>query len=68
MNSSTDNFLDTFSFMNIQGLHPQTTKSSVTYLNDLLNEQKYLFVALTETWLTNTHKEAELEINGYNLH
>ena len=47
-------YLNIFSFMNIQGLHHQTKK---------IRDPKHLFVALFETWLTNTHKETELEID-----
>ena len=49
-------------------MHPQTTKSSVPYLTDILSTESHLFIALTETWLQDNHKEAELEINGYKLY
>ena len=62
------NKLNTFSFINIQGLHPQTTKSSVPYLTDILSTENHLFIALTETWLQDNHKEAELQIDGYKLY
>ena len=54
-----------FSFVNIQGLCPQTKPSSVPYLKDLTNCSKQLFLALTETWLTDNHKKGELEIENY---
>ena len=60
--------MNSFSFINIHGLCPQTKESSVTYLTDLLITHKHLFLGLTETWLTESHKEAELEIEGYKLH
>eukprot|EP00111_Clytia_hemisphaerica_P018624 TCONS_00055058-protein len=54
-----------FSFVNIQGLCPQTKPSSVPYLKDLTNSSKQLFLGLTETWLTDNHKKGELEIENY---
>ena len=54
-----------FSFVNIQGLCPQTKPSSLPYLKDLTNCSKQLFLALTETWLTDNHKKGELEIENY---
>ena len=52
--------------MNIQGLQPQTVKSSVPFLSDILHTHNYTFIALTETWLGN-HLEAELNIDGYKI-
>ena len=57
--------LNTFTFVNIQGLCPQTKPSSVPYLKDLTNITNQLFLGLTETWLTDNHKEGELEIENY---
>ena len=56
--------LNMFSFVNIQGLCPQTKPSSLPYLKDLTNCSKQLFLALTETWLTDNHKKGELEIEN----
>jgi len=55
----------TFSFLNIQGLCPQTKPSSIPYLRDILNTEKHIFLGLTETWLSTNHTEAELTIDGY---
>ena len=57
--------LNMFSFVNIQGLCPQTKPSSLPYLKDLTNCSKQLFLALTETSLTDNHKKGELEIKNY---
>ena len=59
--------LNIFSFLNIQGLCPQTKPSSVPYLEDLTNTSKHLFLGLTETWLTEHHKDGELKIDNYTL-
>ena len=60
--------MNIFSFMNIQGLCPQTKPSSVPYLKDILTTENHLFLGLTETWLADNHNDVELEINGYKLH
>jgi len=54
-------------FLNIQGLCPQTRPSSVPYLKDLTSTSKYLFLGLTETWLTDNHKKGELKIYNYTM-
>ena len=36
-------------------------------LRDLMNEERPLFLALTETWL-HEHKEAEVHIDDYTLY
>ena len=59
--------MNMFSFLNIQGLCPQTKPSSVPFLKDLMSTSKYLFLGLTETWLTNSHKNGELEIDNYTI-
>ena len=59
--------MKTFSFMNIQGLCPQTTPSSVPLLSSILHSENHIFMGLTETWLSSSHKKAELEIEGYEL-
>lgn len=58
--------LDYYSFMNIQGLCPQTKSSKVPYIRDLLQEQNQLFIGLSETWLS-CEKDAELHIDNYTL-
>ena len=63
----TDSLMNMFSFLNIQGLCPQTKPSSVPFLKDLMSTSKYLFLGLTETWLTNSHKNGELEIDNYTI-
>ena len=35
-------------------------------MSDLLAEKNQLFMALTETWL-QSHKDAELKVEGYNF-
>ena len=46
---------------------PKTVQSKVPYLRDKMFEHKYIFMALTETWLED-HKDAELMIEGYRLY
>ena len=58
--------LNSFSVFNVHGLKPNTVPSKVPYIADLLSESKQLFMAVTETWLSN-HKDGELEIDGYKL-
>ena len=52
--------------MNIRGLIPQTVPTKVPYIEDILDETALAF-ALTETWLNESHLEAEMKINGYTL-
>ena len=59
-------FLHVFSVFNVQGLVPKTVPSKVPFINDVLHENRSLFINLTETWL-GKHKEAELQINGYKI-
>ena len=58
--------LNNFSFLNIQGLCPQTVASKVPFIKSTLCEKNNLFVGLSETWLNN-HKEAELKIDNYTI-
>ena len=60
--------MTTFSYMNIHGLCPQTTPSSVPFLANILHSENHIFLALTETWLSSSHKKAELEIDGYEIY
>ena len=54
--------------LNVQGLitisQPQ---EKVEMLRDLMNEERPLFLALTETWLYE-HKEAEVHIEDYTIY
>ena len=52
--------------MNIQGLKPRTTPTKVPFIQDLLINDRLLFIALTETWLRE-HLDAEVNVNGYKL-
>ena len=56
-----------FSLLNIRGLVPQTVPTKVPFLQDELESSNYIAFALTETWLEDSHKEAELHIPGYTL-
>lgn len=58
--------LNSFSYINIQGLKPKTVQSKVSYISDILHTKKQLFIGLTETWLHN-HTDAELHISGYKI-
>ena len=64
---NTNHCLSHFSLVNIAGLKPQSVQSKVPYIEDLLKDKNQLFVALTETWL-KSHKQAELNIDGYSLY
>ena len=56
-----------FSYLNIRGLIPQTVPTKVPYITDELAESSAVAFSLTETWLTESHTEAELKINGYTI-
>ena len=53
--------------MNIRGLLPQTVPSKVPYIKDLLDQSSPAAFALTETWLNESHLDAETHIEGYVL-
>ena len=59
--------LTMFSYLNIRGLIPQTVPSKVPYVTDELISTSAAFFAMTETWLTNSHLAAELQIDGYSI-
>ena len=54
--------------MNIRGLIPQTVPTKVPYIKDLLLDEGQFAFALTETWLTDNHNDAECHIPGYTLY
>ena len=56
-----------FSILNIAGLVPDTRPSKVPYIASLA-EHNPMFISLTETWLYESHRDAEIEIPGYTLH
>jgi len=56
-----------FSYLNIRGLIPQTVPSKVPYIRDELYDSSAIAFAVTETWLNNSHLEAELSIDGYSI-
>ena len=62
----SNGILNSFSLFNVHGLKPNTVPSKVPYIADLLAEKNQLFMAVTETWLSN-HKDGELQIDGYKL-
>ena len=54
--------------LNVQGLiTSKQPQEKVEMLRDLMNEERPLFLALTETWL-HEHKEAEVHIDDYTLY
>ena len=59
--------LSMFSYLNIRGLVPQTVPSKVPYIKDELEDTSGVAFAITETWLNDTHLDAELYIDGYSL-
>ena len=56
-----------FSYLNIRGLIPQTVPSKIPFLKDELSESAAIVFGLTETWLNQSHLEAELLIEGYSI-
>ena len=56
------------SLLNIRGLIPKTVASKVPYIGNLLLDEGQLAFALTETWLTADHNDAECYIPGYTLY
>ena len=56
-----------FQYQNIRGLVPQTVPSKVPTIKDELSESSAISFSLTETWLTKSHLEAELKIEGYTI-
>ena len=56
-----------FSYLNIRGLVPRTVPSKVPYIKDELLTTSAIFFVLTETWLTESHLAAEVNINGYSI-
>ena len=63
---SPNDVLTTFSVFNIRGLKPRSTPSKVGTISDLLYDSSQLFMALSETWLSE-HHDAEIHIQGYSL-
>ena len=63
-----ESILKKYCQLNVQGLvtisQPQ---EKVEMLRDLMNEERPLFLALTETWLYE-HKEAEVHIEDYTIY
>ena len=58
--------LTSIALLNIQGLKPRTIPTKVPFIQDLLVYNNLLFVALTETWLSD-HLDAEVNVEGYKL-
>ena len=56
-----------YSLFNVQGICPQTKPSKVPYLSDIVIDKNQVFLALTETWLSDDILPAELQISGYTL-
>ena len=54
-----------YSVFNVQGLCPQTKPSKMPYIRDILFDKNQAFIGLTETWLSENHLKAELDITGY---
>ena len=54
-----------FSLLNIRGLLFETRPSKVPYVASLLSDPSQVAFALTETWLTPDHEEAEITVPGF---
>ena len=64
---TTPPVLSMFSYLNIRGLIPQTVPSKIPFINDELSESSAIAFAITETWIDESHLDAELNIAGYTL-
>ncbi|MEL7079637.1 MAG: endonuclease/exonuclease/phosphatase family protein, partial [Cyanobacteria bacterium J06582_2] len=63
-----ENVLKKYCQLNVQGLiTTNQPQEKVEILRDLMNEERPLFLALTETWLYE-HKEAEVHIEDYTIY
>ena len=60
--------MNKISLLNIRGLIPKTVPTKVPYIENLLSDEGQLAFALTETWLTDGHNDAECYIPGYTLY
>ena len=58
--------LNSIALLNVEGLNTFTS-SSVSFIEDILEEYKLLFILLTETWLRD-QLDAELHIENYTLY
>lgn len=59
--------MSNYSVFNVQGLCPQTKLTKVPYIRDILYDKNMNFICLTETWLSDNHLQAELDIEGYTI-
>ena len=60
--------MNKISLLNIRGLIPKTVPTKIPYIRNLLFDEGQLAFALTETWLTDDHNDAECYIPGYTLY
>lgn len=60
--------MNKISLLNIRGLIPKTVPTKVPYIKNLLFDEGQLAFALTETWLTDDHNDAECYIPDYTLY
>ena len=51
MGTDGDQPVTTFSILNIQGLRPRTVLSKIPYIQDLIQANNQMCIAITETWL-----------------
>ena len=59
--------------LNIQGLDPSASSTSqwkIPYLEGIVKEsvESYSIISITETWLKPPINDAQLSIQGYNIH
>ena len=61
--------LSSFHLLNIRGLITKNINKSA-FIHDILNEpnQTSLCMAITESWLTKDHEDAEANVQGYQLY
>ena len=61
--------MSTYSVFNVYGVVPQTRPSKIPFLRDSLLDKNQVFLAVTETWLSEDHHlPAEVEISGYKIY
>ena len=65
--SSSTSGVSTPPLLSMFRLVPQTVPSKVPYIKDELDDTSGIAFAVTETWLNDTHLDAELQIDGYSL-
>ena len=60
--------MSNYSIFNVHGMVPQMRPSKIPFLHDSLHDGNHIFLALSETWLSEDHHlPSEEEISGYKV-